>query len=237
MEFSVSKSALLNELTTTQGVVERKTTIPILSNLLFVPRRFSVFFPHFTRIFITYCAHLLHTRFHWLGLTGSGKAENSSARFPHSRRKNFWLAGTSATNSSEQGRCRAIPGPEGDPSTCMPDTCRTHEPDTHATPLSHLRHSRINGPVIPSQGILRASDLSRFGVGELRLYTPHRPLHARTFAQFFFYSLSISHAAFSSPNATSKCPSAGITSIGNPPCHNATPSVKLLLLFKSRALL
>jgi DNA polymerase-3 subunit beta len=34
MEFSVSKSALLNELTTTQGVAERKTTIPILSNLL-----------------------------------------------------------------------------------------------------------------------------------------------------------------------------------------------------------
>jgi DNA polymerase-3 subunit beta len=34
MEFSVGKSALLNELTTTQGVVERKTTIPILSNLL-----------------------------------------------------------------------------------------------------------------------------------------------------------------------------------------------------------
>jgi len=34
MEFSVSKSALLNELTITQGVVERKTTIPILSNLL-----------------------------------------------------------------------------------------------------------------------------------------------------------------------------------------------------------
>src|SRR6202048_2011093 len=34
MEFSVSKSVLLNELTTTQGVVERKTTIPILSNLL-----------------------------------------------------------------------------------------------------------------------------------------------------------------------------------------------------------
>src|SRR6266568_1710475 len=33
MEFSVTKSALLNELTTTQGVVERKTTIPILSNL------------------------------------------------------------------------------------------------------------------------------------------------------------------------------------------------------------
>jgi DNA polymerase III subunit beta len=33
-EFSVSKSALLNELSTTQGVVERKTTIPILSNLL-----------------------------------------------------------------------------------------------------------------------------------------------------------------------------------------------------------
>src|ERR1700749_851173 len=34
MEFSVSKSALLNELSTPQGVVERKTTIPILSNLL-----------------------------------------------------------------------------------------------------------------------------------------------------------------------------------------------------------
>src|ERR1700749_4051033 len=34
MEFSVSKSGLLNELSTTQGVVERKTTIPILSNLL-----------------------------------------------------------------------------------------------------------------------------------------------------------------------------------------------------------
>jgi DNA polymerase-3 subunit beta len=34
MEFSVSKSELLNELSTTQGVVERKTTIPILSNLL-----------------------------------------------------------------------------------------------------------------------------------------------------------------------------------------------------------
>lgn len=34
MEFSVTKSALLNELSTTQGVVERKTTIPILSNLM-----------------------------------------------------------------------------------------------------------------------------------------------------------------------------------------------------------
>src|ERR1700728_3882744 len=34
MEFSVSKTALLYELSTTQGVVERKTTIPILSNLL-----------------------------------------------------------------------------------------------------------------------------------------------------------------------------------------------------------
>jgi DNA polymerase-3 subunit beta len=34
MEFSVTKSELLNELSTTQGVVERKTTIPILSNLL-----------------------------------------------------------------------------------------------------------------------------------------------------------------------------------------------------------
>ncbi len=34
MEFSVTRSVLLNELTMTQGVVERKTTIPILSNLL-----------------------------------------------------------------------------------------------------------------------------------------------------------------------------------------------------------
>jgi DNA polymerase-3 subunit beta len=34
MEFSVSKTALLTELNLTQGVVERKTTIPILSNLL-----------------------------------------------------------------------------------------------------------------------------------------------------------------------------------------------------------
>jgi len=34
MEFQRTKSVLLNELTTTQGVVERKTTIPILSNLL-----------------------------------------------------------------------------------------------------------------------------------------------------------------------------------------------------------
>ncbi|HEX7285262.1 MAG TPA: DNA polymerase III subunit beta [Candidatus Angelobacter sp.] len=35
MEISVSKSDLLRELTATQGVVERKTTIPILSNFLF----------------------------------------------------------------------------------------------------------------------------------------------------------------------------------------------------------
>src|SRR5881628_4156416 len=34
MEFSVTKSDLVNELNTTQVVVERKTTIPILSNLL-----------------------------------------------------------------------------------------------------------------------------------------------------------------------------------------------------------
>src|SRR5258707_13347943 len=34
MEFSVTKSALLDELTTTQGVVNRKTTIPTLSILL-----------------------------------------------------------------------------------------------------------------------------------------------------------------------------------------------------------
>jgi len=36
MEITVSKSELLRELTATQGVVERKTTIPILSNYLFV---------------------------------------------------------------------------------------------------------------------------------------------------------------------------------------------------------
>src|SRR5574340_1488498 len=35
MEISVSKSELLKELPATQGVVERKTTIPILSNFLF----------------------------------------------------------------------------------------------------------------------------------------------------------------------------------------------------------
>ena len=35
MEITVSKSDLLKELTATQGVVERKTTIPILSNYLF----------------------------------------------------------------------------------------------------------------------------------------------------------------------------------------------------------
>src|SRR5215475_14382653 len=35
MEISVGKNDLLKELTATQGVVERKTTIPILSNFLF----------------------------------------------------------------------------------------------------------------------------------------------------------------------------------------------------------
>src|SRR5260370_17212782 len=35
MEIAVSKFELLRELTATQGVVERKTTIPILSNYLF----------------------------------------------------------------------------------------------------------------------------------------------------------------------------------------------------------
>src|SRR5512141_2741182 len=35
MEITVSKADLLKELTATQGVVERKTTIPILSNVLF----------------------------------------------------------------------------------------------------------------------------------------------------------------------------------------------------------
>src|SRR5450759_798901 len=35
MEITVTKAELLKELTATQGVVERKTTIPILSNFLF----------------------------------------------------------------------------------------------------------------------------------------------------------------------------------------------------------
>src|SRR6184192_407700 len=35
MEITVSKAELFRELTATQGVVERKTTIPILSNFLF----------------------------------------------------------------------------------------------------------------------------------------------------------------------------------------------------------
>src|SRR5438270_7579187 len=35
MEITVNKTELLRELTATQGVVERKTTIPILSNFLF----------------------------------------------------------------------------------------------------------------------------------------------------------------------------------------------------------
>src|SRR5438874_4902268 len=35
MEITVSKAELLKELQATQGVVERKTTIPILSNYLF----------------------------------------------------------------------------------------------------------------------------------------------------------------------------------------------------------
>jgi len=38
MEITVSKFELLRELTATQGVVERKTTIPILSNYLFERR-------------------------------------------------------------------------------------------------------------------------------------------------------------------------------------------------------
>ncbi len=38
MEFSVKKFDLLDELSMIQGVVERKTTIPILSNALLRPR-------------------------------------------------------------------------------------------------------------------------------------------------------------------------------------------------------
>ena len=34
MEFSVNKADLVRELNLSQGVVERKTTIPILSNIL-----------------------------------------------------------------------------------------------------------------------------------------------------------------------------------------------------------
>ena len=34
MEFTVSKSDLVRELSLSQGVVEKKTTIPILSNVL-----------------------------------------------------------------------------------------------------------------------------------------------------------------------------------------------------------
>jgi DNA polymerase-3 subunit beta len=37
MEFSVSKSDLVRELGLTQGVVEKKTTIPILSNIWLRP--------------------------------------------------------------------------------------------------------------------------------------------------------------------------------------------------------
>jgi DNA polymerase III subunit beta len=43
MEFSVKKYDLLEELEMTQGVVERKTTIPILSNLLFESRGGKLF--------------------------------------------------------------------------------------------------------------------------------------------------------------------------------------------------
>jgi len=50
-----------------------------------------------------------------------------------------------------------------------------------------------------------------------------------------FISHSTLHAAFSSPSGTSTCPSAGITSIGNPPCHNATPSVNFVIPFNSSA--
>ena len=43
------------------------------------------------------------------------------------------------------------------------------------------------------------------------------------------------HAAFSSPNCTSTLPSAGITSIGSPPCHTATPNVILFVPFNDSA--
>ena len=41
MEFTVSKSDLVRELSLSQGVVEKKTTIPILSNVLVGDRRRS----------------------------------------------------------------------------------------------------------------------------------------------------------------------------------------------------
>src|ERR1700691_4676943 len=52
MEITVSKSELLRELTATQGVVECKTTIPILSNYLFEASVGNLSCPHLA-------AHLL----------------------------------------------------------------------------------------------------------------------------------------------------------------------------------
>ena len=49
MEITVSKSELLRELTATQGVVERKTTIPILSNYLFEAAGDRLSLKHTTR--------------------------------------------------------------------------------------------------------------------------------------------------------------------------------------------
>src|ERR1700685_926508 len=45
MEFSVSKSDLVRELGLTQGVVEKKTTIPILSNILVETDQDQVWLP------------------------------------------------------------------------------------------------------------------------------------------------------------------------------------------------
>jgi DNA polymerase III subunit beta len=39
MEFTVSKADLVRELSLSQGVVEKKTTIPILSNVLLEAKR------------------------------------------------------------------------------------------------------------------------------------------------------------------------------------------------------
>ena len=63
LEISVSKAELLRELTATQGVVERKTTIPILSNFLFDNRclalcivaRISIHIPYFFCFYSSAC--------------------------------------------------------------------------------------------------------------------------------------------------------------------------------------
>ena len=45
MEFTVSKADLVRELSLSQGVVEKKTTIPILSNVLFEAKNDRITLP------------------------------------------------------------------------------------------------------------------------------------------------------------------------------------------------